>query len=1096
VVDNFLYISGSADASNNAFERSWEDLTYHLNPEEVDRAIAACQVEWDLCTGGLGMGAVTDWQMEIYGTVVAFSGSSEPINIAILMPSAGWVIAFAVALLLLQSVQARNEPAVPVVDVTSRKLLTDRAWFSQVAQVPRRVADATACVAVSDPLRPGLTVEGYELVERSGLLGVCKHQQTTQTQWPMQTRDRMEVVPWSTPKDGDPGHSRSPVCPLPGAASHIPAPPLPPPGSSESDEKSPEGPVLEYQYVTEEAERIYVNAHYRLKKKFDAGSHGEVWRATRRHGRSGREEHFVLKRLFLELGENMAQMGLREAHFGALLHGEQHVARFVEYFFRPAKLVQTEDAQPRTTPELWLVFYDEGKSLRQYLYEKLEVVYGASGGGAGVVLQPSRFWEKLRTDARGENVLREIMRQLLQAVAALHARGITHRDIKPSNILVSIPPSPAATSTPPMPLVKLADFGSAVDDYTLHNLYAAGGGNAAASGAAGPTQAEETREYQPPEVLFSDNGQPYEYAAPEAYDLWSVGVVFLEMLLGSPQVFLISPRERAKLDVMLDTQQRRHRRGQQDGNDASESGWRTKAYLLHVLTQEFCIFQPAPQQLRSLWDKYALVSESCHFGRFNQTVVERDPLKRGLEDPWGLDLMWRLLQWYPSERMTAEDALQHAYFQGAYVCKDSGRRFATRQELLLHERYLEAQRARESIFASVVRTKYEIPARFTCPHCRRVFSTAQSCEQHVHARRHGADSSYCEFEAPHISAAIRTESRPLYAQPPTPAQESAVGVALFQGRKKYMEDFMLVLTEQQLLHETQTTTPESGALEPLGFDLYAVVDGHLGSAAATFVVENLPRMVYRHLAAIPQTTGGSSQRVSAERELAERFALWQTFLELHEGFLDSLDEMPMESAPETRAFINGTTAVGEYFSGCTLTVVLHFRRERRVVSANVGDSRALAWLRDGSAERQGPTRAHVVPLSRDHWPNDPGERSRIESSGGFVSFSGLWRVVGQLAVSRSLGDRHLRKYVTAEPSVFHAQLDARSSGGGLVVVASDGLWETMSDDDVVRFLSEKRSGAAVPGDSAFLNDLATELLTEAYVRGSLDNMAVVLVALP
>ncbi|ETP23719.1 serine/threonine protein kinase [Phytophthora nicotianae CJ01A1] len=1015
-------------------------------------------------------------------------------------------MALLLLLLLLQSMALALER--PAADVTSRKLLTDRSWFSQVAKVPRRVGDdAMACVAVSDPLRPGLTVKGYELVERSGLLGVCKHQQTHQTQWPMQTRDKMEIVQWSTsPSDGDSEHTHSaPVCPLPGAASasqRFPVPPLPPPQSAETrgyPSNSPEGPVLEYQYVTEEVERIYVNAHYRLKKRFDAGSHGEVWRATRRH--RDREEHFVLKRLFLELGQSMAQMGLREAHFGALLKDERHVTRFVEYFFRPAKVVESEEdpQHPRTTPELWLVFYDEGKSLRQYLYEKLEVVYGPDGhsnSGAGVVLQPSRFWEKLRTDSRGENVLREIMRQLLQGVAALHARGITHRDIKPSNILVSIPPPSSASAVPPMPLVKLADFGSAVDDYTLQNLYATGD---ASRESAGPSQAEETREYQPPEVLFSDSGQPYDYTNPEAYDLWSVGVVFLEMVLGSPQVFLISPRERAKLDVVLGAQQRRQRHNihiRRTSKEDAESGWRTKAYLLHVLTQEFCIFQPGSRQLRSLWDKYALVSESCHFGRFNQTVVERDPLKRGLEDSWGLDLIWRLLQWHPSQRITAKEALQHAYFKGAYICKESGRRFASKQELVLHERYLKAQRARESMFASVVRAMYELPDRFVCPYCGRVFSTAQSCEQHVHARRHDINSSFCEFEAPRISAAIRTESEPLSIRQP---QHPAVGIALFQGRKKYMEDFVLVLTEQQL--NQKCVTRRNGA-ETLGFDLYAVVDGHLGSAAAAFVVENLPRVLCRHFE-IPKTHEDSTRvetvNTSAERELAEKFALRQTFLELHEGFLHSLDEITSDDKLEpvsTGKYANSTAAAGEYFSGCTLTVVLHFRSEQRIISANVGDSRALAWL-PGAVEQRNDKRrdaiaGEILPLSMDHHPNDPDERSRIESSGGFVNFSGLWRVVGQLAVSRSLGDRHLRKFVTAEPSVFHQQLGQRSSGG-LLVVASDGLWETMSNDGVVRFLAEKRVRGGETHHS--LDDLATSLLTEGYVRGSLDNMAVILVAL-
>ncbi|CEG38718.1 serine threonine protein kinase [Plasmopara halstedii] len=868
----------------------------------------------------------------------------------------------------------------------SLKLLTDRTWFSQVVNVPRRVTDdALACVVVSEPLSPGLAVEGYELVERSGLLGVCKHQQTRETEWTVQTRERKEIVPWTTTSSEQhtiqQTHSTQ-VCPLPGstlAARPSAISPLPLPKSVETDaafkihNKSPEGPVLEYYYETEEESRIYVNAQYRLKKRFDAGSHGEVWKATRKQAE--KEEHFVLKRLFLELGESMAQMGLREAHFGAVLQGEPHVTRFVEHFFRPNHVIKGKDnvSQPQSTPELWLVFYDEGKSLRQYLYKKVDVFYHADGtghGGAGVVLQPSQFWEKLRTDARGESVLREIMRQLLQGVSSLHARGITHRDIKPSNILVSIPPSSKTSAVVPTPLVKLADFGSAVDEFTLKKLYAARAGSSANTG---PSQAEETREYQPPEVLFSENGQPYDYIVPEAYDLWSVGVVFLEMVLGSPQVFLISPRERAKVDAVLDTQQRLQREKQSD----DKSGLRTKAYLLHVLTKEFCIFQPGSRQLRSLYDKYALVTESCHFGRFNQTVVQRDPLKRGLEDIWGLDLIWRLLQWHPSERISAKHALQHAFFRGPYVCKESGRKFATKDDLLLHEQYLEAQKARENIFASVVRARYETPDQFVCPHCGRVFSTAQSCEQHAHARRHNMHSNFCNLKAPHLSAAIRNESKPLHIH----SSDSRVGTAMFQGRRKYMEDFVLVLTEEQLLQNQEDS-------KALGFDLYAVVDGHLGLAAATYVVKNLPLILCRHFAGLstlkneissghsklPDTTGN----VSAEHELSEKFALRQTFLELHEGFLWSLDDMKSNSNNSTN-----DTAVGEYFSGCTLTVVLYFHKEKRIVSANVGDSRAVAWLPARPHDRHNFAANDIVPLSMDHCPNNQDERSRIESSGGF-----------------------------------------------------------------------------------------------------------------
>lgn len=58
-------------------------------------------------------------------------------------------------------------------------LLPDRLWFSQVARVRQRHKQSPphstidACVAVSDALVPGARVQGYELVERTALLGVC-----------------------------------------------------------------------------------------------------------------------------------------------------------------------------------------------------------------------------------------------------------------------------------------------------------------------------------------------------------------------------------------------------------------------------------------------------------------------------------------------------------------------------------------------------------------------------------------------------------------------------------------------------------------------------------------------------------------------------------------------------------------------------------------------------------------------------------------------------------------------------------------------------------------------------------------------------------
>lgn len=72
-------------------------------------------------------------------------------------------------------------------------------------------------------------------------------------------------------------------------------------------------------------------------------------------------------------------------------------------------------------------------------------------------------------------------------------------------------------------------------------------------------------------------------------------------------------------------------------------------------------------------------------------------------------------------------------------------------------------------------------------------------------------------------------------------------------------------------------------------------------------------------------------------------------------------------------------------------------------TAHAGDSRAVASV-DGRALR----------LTKDHKPDLPEERKRIEALGGRVEFTGCWRVVADpqpgsrmksaLAVARSLGD--------------------------------------------------------------------------------------------
>jgi serine/threonine protein kinase len=124
-------------------------------------------------------------------------------------------------------------------------------------------------------------------------------------------------------------------------------------------------------------------------------------------------------------------------------------------------------------------------------------------------------------------VFKKIAYSLVQSLAAVHSRNNTlHRDVKPGNVLVGTESGALQ--------IRLADFGSAVDDYSRSSLY----------DSEGPSANEQTRDYSPPETFF--NNQPYSYAKPLSYDSFSLGVLLLEILLGQTASTIFSPHPKAE----------------------------------------------------------------------------------------------------------------------------------------------------------------------------------------------------------------------------------------------------------------------------------------------------------------------------------------------------------------------------------------------------------------------------------------------------------------------------------------------------------------------------------------------------------------------
>jgi len=96
---------------------------------------------------------------------------------------------------------------------------------------------------------------------------------------------------------------------------------------------------------------------------------------------------------------------------------------------------------------------------------------------------------------------RDLQGQLSSAIAHCHCRGVVHRDLKPENIAMNDEETQ----------LKVLDFGSAASVGKLvHDIVG-------------------TMPFMAPEVMVADEDSPYD---PAPSDVWSMGVIVLEMLCG------------------------------------------------------------------------------------------------------------------------------------------------------------------------------------------------------------------------------------------------------------------------------------------------------------------------------------------------------------------------------------------------------------------------------------------------------------------------------------------------------------------------------------------------------------------------------------
>ncbi|CAF4702327.1 unnamed protein product [Rotaria sp. Silwood2] len=129
-----------------------------------------------------------------------------------------------------------------------------------------------------------------------------------------------------------------------------------------------------------------------------------------------------------------------------------------------------------------------------------------------------------------------------------------------------------------------------------------------------------------------------------------------------------------------------------------------------------------------------------------------------------------------------------------------------------------------------------------------------------------------------------------------------------------------------------------------------------------------------------------------------------------------------------------------------------------------------------------------MTFRRYHKPSVRKEQERIRRAGGRISKVGndVLRVESQLAMTRALGDYSLDKHIiTAIPDLIQYERDSLAI---YVIIASDGIWDVMNNEQVASFVSQRVSNTT-------LENIISQLFDQCLKEESSDNMTAYIIKL-
>ncbi len=232
-------------------------------------------------------------------------------------------------------------------------------------------------------------------------------------------------------------------------------------------------------------------------------------------------------------------------------------------------------------------------------------------------------------------------------------------------------------------------------------------------------------------------------------------------------------------------------------------------------------------------------------------------------------------------------------------------------------------------------------------------------------------------------------------------------------------------------------------------NMFGVYDGHGGRPVSKFLSEYLPDLL-------------TDKRI--------KYPILKPYIEKVYSYLNDV----LKKNYEQQTLQCGST--------CLVGLNYKYNNASYLTICNTGDSRCVL-CRDNFA----------IPLTKDHKPDWPEETRRIIGLGGEELMKrdnyGDMRIK-DLSVSRAFGDYDTFPFVTYEPDVFRYKLDDKKDK--FCVFACDGLWDVVSNQDVVNFIIRECYETDLHTRKHENINIARKLGEYALTMGSEDNITIVI----